>query len=135
MQGGTVTVKEIFVVTPVSTLEIAAVIIGGITALLFLAVLVYTIRSVNQAKRANERADVEMDIRPRIGIGLPIPPVMGRVFETRQCQMPITNYGETPADEIDIHVAAGYRPTNVMFELRGRELLKRNAIFPHDTFN
>jgi hypothetical protein len=48
--------------------------------------------------------------------------------------LPITNYGETPANEIDICVDSGSPPEEMITSLRAKELLKRNAIFPHDTW-
>ena len=57
--------ERFFVTVHVSGWEIAAVIVGGLTAFLFLGVLIWTIKTAKEARRANDRADREVDIRLR----------------------------------------------------------------------
>ena len=103
--------ERFFVTVQASPLEIVAIVIGALTALLFFGVLVWTIKTAIEARRANDLTSTEMDIRLRASIGIQIPIYPDNfpagADRVARFTLPVKNHGATPANEIDIHVNAG----------------------------
>ena len=96
--------------------------------------------SADEAQAANKRAAEEMDIRLRASIGIGIPIVEDSGFPSDanltavRIRLPIRNYGETPATNMDLFPRAGPNLQLLWDEINGLNLRRRNAIFPGEEF-
>lgn len=150
--------RYFYVVTESSWTD-PGVIVGVITAVLFLSVLVAqvlatratsrsadaatksaqaSIDSANAAQQANTMAAAEMDIRLRATIGIGMPVLRPEsIWPYRQIgyEIPVRNFGETPADNMDMLPKIGLNLALLWEEVGKQELRRRNGLFPNQIFD
>ncbi|MCH8226082.1 MAG: hypothetical protein IIC97_09460 [Chloroflexi bacterium] len=88
------------------------------------------------SENAVRRAEEEMDVRLRAAIGIGTPRVAdpGLPGFPVLIQVPIRNYGDTPANNMDLFPRAGVDLESLWDEINGFEIQRRNAIFPDEEF-